>query len=406
MLCQPAQLFQVIDSKQQCKSIYSNKKIISNPDYKNLLYTWSYNSDLKDQNIEYASLYAQGQNLDQCCPDILKESWEEVKQKHFAYIRSFEEAKVKYNDYCFYDLVPKSFVIEYFEMKSQITEHVLDSYEKPENYDFLLGLSELVSGIENHKLNIDLKALDNNLHELRTRKFKEKLMRIQPHIFYNVFGTITGRLTTKKDSFPILTLDKNYRKIIKPQNDWFVELDFNAAELRCLLALNNQRQPEEDIHEWHGFILNRLSDKNLDRNDIKRKIFGWLYGPPNVSLGIPEIERYYNKKQALQKYWNGEEVTNHFGRKIKADDFHALNALIQSTTSDTFLRRAIATNKLLEGKKSFTMGLIHDSMVIDFAREDKDLLENLSKEFGNTDLGIFKVNTSLGTNFGNMRKFK
>ena len=399
-------LFQIIDNKQQCRSIYSNKEIIFDPDYNELSKTWSYNSVLKDQDIKYASLYAQGQNLDQCCPDILKENWEEVKQKHFAYMKSFQGAKVKFNDYCFYDLVPESFVMEYFDIKSQITDHVLDSCEKPKNYDFLLELTELVSGIEKHKLNIDLKALDNDLHEYRTRKFKEKLARMHPHISYNVFGTITGRLTTKKDSFPILTLDKNYRKIIKPQNDWFIELDFNAAELRCLLALNNQKQPEEDIHDWHGFILNRLSDKNLDRNDIKRKIFGWLYGPPNVSLGIPQIEKYYNKQQALQKYWNGEEVTNPFGRKIKADEFHALNAIIQSTTSDTFLRRAIATNKLLEGKKSFTMGLIHDSVVIDFAREDKDLLENLSKEFGNTDLGIFKVNTSLGTNFGNMRKFK
>jgi len=83
-----------------------------------------------------------------------------------------------------------------------------------------------------------------------------------------------------------------------------------------------------------------------------------------------------------------------------------LNALIQSTTSDTFLRRAVAVNKLLEGRKSFTMSLIHDSMVIDFDRNDKDILENLIKEFGNTDLGIFKVNTSLGTSFGNMRKFR
>jgi len=399
-------LFQIIDNKQQCRSIYSNKEIISDPDYEKLSKTWSFNSILKDKDIQYASLYAQGQNLDQCCPDILKENWEEVKQKHFAYMKSFEGAKVKFNDYCFYDLVPESFVIEYFDMKSQITDHILDSCEKPENYEFLLELSELVSGIENHKLNIDLKALDNDLHEYRTRKFKEKLARMHPHISYNVFGTITGRLTTKKDSFPILTLDKNYRKIIKPQNDWFIELDFNAAELRCLLALNNQPQPQEDIHEWHGYVINRLFDHEMDRNEIKRKIFGWLYGPANVSLGIPEIERYYNKKKALQKYWDGKEVINYFGRKIKADDFHALNAIIQSTTSDVFLRRAIAVNKLLEGKKSFTMGLIHDSMVIDFAREDKDLLENLSKEFGNTDLGIFKVNTSLGTNFGNMRKFK
>ena len=52
------------------------------------------------------------------------------------------------------------------------------------------------------------------------------------------------------------------------------------------------------------------------------------------------------------------------------------------------------------------MGLIHDSIVIDFAREDKGILENLIKEFGNTDLGIFKVNASLGTSFGNMVKFR
>ena len=52
------------------------------------------------------------------------------------------------------------------------------------------------------------------------------------------------------------------------------------------------------------------------------------------------------------------------------------------------------------------MGLIHDSMVIDFHKEDKDILEEMMKEFGNTDLGIFKVNASLGTHFGNMKRFR
>jgi len=399
-------LFQIIDNKQQCASIYSNKEIISEPEYNKLSKTWSYNSILKDQDIQYASLYAQGQNLDQCCPDILKDDWEKVKQKHFAYINSFEEAKVKYNDYCFYDLVPESFVKEYFDMKSQITEHVLNSNEKPDNYNFLLELSDLIFNIEKNKLHIDTSALDNKLYELRTRKFKEKLSRIRPHISYNVFGTITGRLTTKKDSFPILTLDKNYRNVVMPKNDWFIELDFNAAELRCLLALNNQSQPEEDIHEWHGKIFNRLLDRVMGREEIKRKIFGWLYGPTNASLGIPQVQKYYDKQKALQKYWNGEEIKNPFGRIVQADEFHALNALIQSTTSDTFLRRAIAVNKLLKGRKSFTMGLIHDSMVIDFDRNDKDILDNLIKEFGDTDLGVFKVNTSVGTSFGNMAKFR
>ena len=52
------------------------------------------------------------------------------------------------------------------------------------------------------------------------------------------------------------------------------------------------------------------------------------------------------------------------------------------------------------------MGLIHDSMVIDFSRDDKEILPELMDVFGNTDMGKFKVNASLGTNFGNMKRFK
>ena len=47
-----------------------------------------------------------------------------------------------------------------------------------------------------------------------------------------------------------------------------------------------------------------------------------------------------------------KEITNPFGRKIKADKFHALNALIQSTTSDTFLRRAILSGLSMSGNNS------------------------------------------------------
>jgi hypothetical protein len=58
-------LFQIIDNKQQCPNIYVNKAVISDPQYNKLSQTWSYNSVLKDQDIKYAYLYAQGQNLDQ-----------------------------------------------------------------------------------------------------------------------------------------------------------------------------------------------------------------------------------------------------------------------------------------------------------------------------------------------------
>ena len=399
-------LFEIIDQKQYCKNIYSDNQIISDPDYTQLSRTWNYHTSLKECEIEYAFLYSLGKTLDDCCPLSLRKEWQAIKEKHLAYIKSFQEGLCEIHDHCFYDLVPHSFVIDYFKIKSQITNHVLNHYEKPANYDFLLELVKLSTQIRDNQLNINPNAIKDRLHELKTRNFHTKLFRCNPFIDYNIFGTITGRLSTKKESFPILTMNKDYRSVIEPTNQWYIELDWNAAELRCLLALNDQAQPEDDVHNWHSAVFARLLDQEMTRDQVKRKIFGWLYGPLNVSLGIPEIEKCYNKEVALKKYWNGNEVVTPFKRRIKADKFHALNALIQSTTSDTFLRRAIAVNKILEGRKSFIMGLIHDSIVIDFNRDDKNLLDELIAEFGNTDLGHFKVNGSLGTNFGNMKRFR
>jgi len=399
-------LFEIIDQKQNCKNIYSNKKIIDKPQYNKLSKTWMYHPTLKGYDIKYASLYAQSKTLDECCPDEIRKDWDHIKEKYLAYLKSFQNGFCELDNECFYDLVPESFVIDYFEMKNKITEHVLATFSEPKNYKFLVELSHLLATIRDHHLNIEPSQIVDRLHETKTRSFYSKLNSVRPFIDYNIFGTITGRLTTRKNSFPILTMNKDYRKVVRPNNTWFIELDFNAAELRCLLALNDQPQPEKDIHEWHGYIFNKLSDHKLNRDDIKRKIFGWLYGPLGASLGIPQVEKHYDKRKVLNKYWDGSVVTNPFGRKIIADEFHALNAVIQSTTSDTFLRRAIAVNKLLENKKSFTMGLIHDSMVIDFHREDKNLIDDVIKEFGDTDLGKFKVNTSLGTHFGNLKRFR
>jgi len=122
-------LFEIIDQKQQCKNIVLNNKIVSEPVYKDLSKTWSYHSSLKDYDIEYASLYAQGKTLDECCPDKLRDKWNEIKEKHFAYIKSFKNGFCELDNTCFYDLVPKSFVIDYFTIKNQITDHVLNQYK-------------------------------------------------------------------------------------------------------------------------------------------------------------------------------------------------------------------------------------------------------------------------------------
>ena len=91
---------------------------------------------------------------------------------------------------------------------------------------------------------INVLKLNDKKHEFIVRNFLKKIKKTEPYIKYNIFGTKTGRLTTKPNSFPILTLKKEYRSILKPNNDLFVELDYNAAELRVLLTLMNVEQPK------------------------------------------------------------------------------------------------------------------------------------------------------------------
>ena len=58
---------------------------------------------------------------------------------------------------------------------------------------------------------------------------------------YDVWGSVTGRLTTKPDSFPILTLNKGFRSLIAPNNDLFVELDANDKQLDFPILFSSGR---------------------------------------------------------------------------------------------------------------------------------------------------------------------
>ena len=217
---------------------------------------------------------------------------------------------------------------------------------------------------------------------------------------YDAHKTKTGRLTTKKDSFPILTLNKTFRQAIMPNNDYFVELDFNAAELRTLLSLLGKEQPTGDIHEWN--IKNVYLDL-VTREEAKKRIFAWLYNPESKDR---LSGRAYGRGRVKQKYWDGKVVNTMYGRQIESDNHHALNYIIQSTFADLFLRQTLKVHDLLKNKKSFISFLIHDSLVIDLAEEDKKILPKLKKALMSTDLGKFKISLNAGKNFGDMRLLK
>ena len=108
-----------------------------------------------------------------------------------------------------------------------------------------------------------------------------------------------------------------------------------------------------------------------------------------------------------EKYWNGSSVHTELGRTIKeVDDHHALSYIVQSTTSDLVLTRALDIHQYLQQRSSRIAFMMHDSIVIDLKHEERHIIPELMRIFGTTPFGEYKVNVALGKNFGDMKDLK
>ncbi len=389
-------LFQALDNKDECYKIYCNGQLYSDYDVSSLTHTWFITDNMSDLEVEYAKIWAEGKDLDQVCPEDILPRWKAVTDRAKVFIKTFTQAKVNLNDVCFYDLVPNSFLLEYYGIKSEITRHVFETFEKPKNYMFMKELSLFLRELEKNEVSLNLDNLP--LHKDKVRAHVGKLKNCQRKVKYNQWGTVTGRLATKKNSFPILTLNKELRSALIPKNDLFLELDYNAAEIRTLFGLLGQEQPEEDIHAW---ISKEIFNSKYSRDESKVKVFGWLYNPKAKNK---KLNDYLNRDKIIEKYYTDNYVQTPFSRNIQVDEDKALNYLIQSTSSDMFLNSAIKISKLLKNRKSFISFCIHDSLVVDISAEDKELVSEMTRIFSDTRFGKMKTNLSLGKNFGDMRK--
>lgn len=394
---------QTLDDKRHCLGIYHDGRLIYDCeefDFDSITATWNYNPIFAQNDTLIASLLVDGKSLNECCPDFLRHRWASISTRLRAFHKSFLTSKISLDTHCFYDLVPERFLLEYCEVKNRITQHIIEKHDKPANYEFMRSLSKFTHTIAQQNLNIDYSALARDSHQLKVRNFLKKSRRITPRISYNIYGTKTGRLTANKGFFPIMTLDSDYRKIIKPSNDYFVELDYNAAELRVLLALSGKEQPQGDVHRWN---LDNVFRGVGTRAEAKKRIFAWLYNPQSKDIQCSKI---YDRDAVLRRFWNGHAVATPFHRIITADRHHALNYLIQSTTSDLVLSRAMKIAEILKDKKSFISFTLHDSIIIDFADSERDTIEELIHVFSETRFGKFQVNLSAGKSYGGMRRIE
>jgi hypothetical protein len=401
-------LFQTLDDKAECVGICSDGQLYFQPDDipQNLSRTWNYAPYLRPLDIEYASLYLEGGLLNDCLPEYLKDDWEDVSKKLTSFKRSLDLGHVNLQENCFYDLVPKRFLLDFCGIKDKITSYVFENIPRPHRYDFYHHVACMLGDISTHPVNVDHRVLQS----LSQPKLKNQIEQIKSHqhVVYKQFGTKTGRLSTAKNSFPILTLNKSLRSAIKPTNDYFIEIDFNGAEVRTLMGILNMEQPTEDVHNFH---LREVFPELATRDEAKVSFFAWLYGSRRHTnaAAIKKLESYYNKTAILKKHYQDSVVTTPYNKIMSGvDSHHALNYLIQSTAAELTLKQSLKIERLLsqESQGSHLAFIIHDAVVLDMKKEDLSLMTAIVRLMSSTNFGKFEVNIKQGTSLGLMKEVK
>ena len=330
---------------------------------------------LEDEKFRYLFLSLKDDDLSTYSTD--PELYEEYKKKMLAQGKAAQTAKIDLTEECFFDLLPEHQLTKWFKMREQALHALHKATKREDDYDILHKAHVLTSEIAHQDV-----------------IFEDKKGRV----LYNIFGSATGRLTTKKGSVPIMTLKKEDRHKITPQNDAFVELDLNAAEIRTLMALSGREQPQEDIHEW---VVENVFNGEIERSKSKIELFAWLYNP---SSSESRFDQFFSRLIFRDFFAPEDQVlTTPFGRRLVVDERKAQNYLLQSTTSDIVIQNAYKIMKMLKGKKSQIAFTLHDSIIIDMCKKDAIMIRDIKRQFEETPWGPFKSTCKIGKTFGDLK---
>ena len=123
-------LFQTLDNKRECYAIYCDGELYHYPNNLQLSETWDWTCHAPG-TVDIAQVWCHGKSLQEACPDSLRPRLEKTTRKGKAFLKAMKTSRVNLGDVCFYDFVPKNFLLDYCQIKNDITQHVFDTYQKP-----------------------------------------------------------------------------------------------------------------------------------------------------------------------------------------------------------------------------------------------------------------------------------
>lgn len=216
---------------------------------------------------------------------------------------------------------------------------------------------------------------------------------IQDNIVYTSYNlnNITSRPTNAFNSVNFAAIPKapEYRKAIIPQNDYFVEFDFDGYHLRLLCEQIGYELTEESAHIQLArlyFGKDEISEEEYAK--AKQTNFHAIYGkiPPEFAF-LEIFEKIQNYINSLWKQFNEQGYVEDpiSGKRFtkQLPDMHPqklMNYMMQSLETSRNILILKDVLMFLQNKKTKVALYTYDAIVFDFKKEDgKQVLEDLQK---------------------------
>jgi hypothetical protein len=222
---------------------------------------------------------------------------------------------------------------------------------------------------------------------------------------YNLYN-ITSRPTNAFNgiNFLAFTKDNHSRAAFIPENDTFVEFDFDGYHLRLVAnMLGVNLSTETSIHVTLGreyFGKEELTPEEYQES--KKITFRQMYN--GVEDEVKHIELFKEIDVFIAEMWKKYQENGYVelpnGRKLiqdKPNPQKLFNYYIQCLETVNNTKKLIKLKELLQNRKSKVILVVYDSILIDFAKEDgRELLTQIKAVLEEDN---YVVKAQIGNNY-------
>lgn len=222
---------------------------------------------------------------------------------------------------------------------------------------------------------------------------------------YNLYNT-TFRPTNAFNGVNFLAFNKENgsRAAFVPENDAFIEFDFDGYHLRLVANEFGLEIPSDiSIHNYLGSFYFGKSELTPEEYQESKKItFRQLYN--GVEKRYQHIPFYQKVSESVNKMWSEYESTGYLtlptGRKIIVENGNPqkiFNYYIQCLETVNNVRKLSELRETLKDKHSKVRLVVYDSILLDYSAEDG--LETLVSVKNILESGNYKIKAKKGLDY-------